>query len=73
MYVIPKMIDPVVRDRAVRLVREHLSEYPSLTAASAAVARQVGVWATSRCAGGCCEPILMTAPEAGCPRPSMPR
>ena len=39
----PKKIDPVVRDRAVRLVREHLSEYPSLTAASAAVARQVGV------------------------------
>ena len=39
----PKRIDPVVRDRAVRLVRDHLSEYPSLTAASAAVARQVGV------------------------------
>jgi hypothetical protein len=30
-------------DRAVRLVREHRAEYPSLTAASAAVARQVGV------------------------------
>lgn len=39
----PKKIDPVLRDRAVRLVREHRSEYPSLTAASAAVARQVGV------------------------------
>jgi transposase-like protein len=39
----PKKIDPAVRDRAVRLVREHLPEYPSLTAASAAVARQVGV------------------------------
>ncbi|MEJ1093034.1 IS3 family transposase [Microbacterium istanbulense] len=39
----PKKIDPVLRERAVRLVREHRSEYPSLTAALAAVARQVGV------------------------------
>ena len=39
----PKIIDPVLRERVVRLVREHRSEYPSLTAASAAVARQVGV------------------------------
>ncbi len=36
----PKRIDPGVKDRAVRLVREHRSEYPSLTAAAAAVARQ---------------------------------
>jgi transposase-like protein len=43
MYVMPKKIDSALRDRAVRLVREHRSEYPSLTAASAAVARQVGV------------------------------
>jgi transposase-like protein len=43
MFVMPKKIDPGVRDRAVRLVREHRSEYPSLTAASAAAARQVGV------------------------------
>jgi transposase len=43
----PKRIDPEVRARAVRLVAEHLGEYPSLTAASAAVsaavAKQVGV------------------------------
>lgn len=39
----PKKIDPALRERAVRLVREHRSEYPSLTAASAGVARQVGV------------------------------
>jgi len=39
----PKKIHPALRDRAVRLVREHRSEYPSLTAASAAVARQIGV------------------------------
>jgi transposase len=43
MYVMPKKIDSALRDRAVRLVREHRSEYPSLTAAAAAVARQVGV------------------------------
>lgn len=43
MYVMPKKIDLALRERAVRLVREHRSEYPSLTAASAAVARQVGV------------------------------
>jgi hypothetical protein len=43
MYVMPKKIDPALRDCAVRLVREHRSEYPSLTAASAAVARQIGV------------------------------
>lgn len=36
----PKKIDPAVRERAVRLVREHRSEYSSLTAAAAAVARQ---------------------------------
>jgi transposase len=35
----PKKIDPAIRG-AVRLVREHRSEYPSLTAAAAAVARQ---------------------------------
>ena len=43
MYVMPKKIDPALRERAVRLVREYRSGYPSLTAASAAVARQVGV------------------------------
>ena len=39
----PKKIDPKVRARAVRLVTEHLSEYPSLTVACETVARQVGV------------------------------
>lgn len=43
----PKKIDPEVKARAVRLVTEHLGEYPSLTAASAAVAKQVGVGAES--------------------------
>ncbi|MGY4769730.1 transposase [Kribbella sp. CWNU-51] len=39
----PKKIDPEVRSRAGRLVNDHLAEYSSLTAASAAVAKQVGV------------------------------
>ena len=39
----PKKIDPALRERAVRLVTEHQQEYSSLTAASEAVARQLGV------------------------------
>ena len=43
----PKKIDPALRERAVRLVREHQGEYPSTTttttAAAVAVARQLGV------------------------------
>jgi len=39
----PKRIDDEVKARAMRLVSEHQSEYPSLTAAAEAVARQVGV------------------------------
>ena len=36
----PKKIDPQLRARCVRLVREHQQEYPTLTAATTAVARQ---------------------------------
>lgn len=39
----PKKIDPQLRARCVRLVREHLQEYPAPTAAVTAVARQEGV------------------------------
>lgn len=39
----PKLIDPEVKARAVRLVLEHRGEYPTTTAAVFAVARQVGV------------------------------
>ena len=39
----PKRIDEELKVRAVRLVAEHLGEYPSVTAASAAVAKQLGV------------------------------
>ncbi len=39
----PKKIDPAVKQRAVRLVAEHESEYPNRFAAITAVAKQVGV------------------------------
>ena len=39
----PKLIDPELKARAVRLVVEHRGEYPTTTAAVQAVARQVGV------------------------------
>ena len=39
----PKKIDEELKARAVRLVMEHRGEYPNLTAASLAVAKQLGV------------------------------
>ncbi len=39
----PKKIDPALRERAMRLVREHRSEYSSTTEAAVAVGRQLGV------------------------------
>src|SRR3954447_381272 len=39
----PKRIDAELKARAVRLVADHQQEYPSLTAACEAVARQLGV------------------------------
>ena len=41
----PKKIDPAVKERALRLVREYRGQYPSLTAVCAAVARQERVGA----------------------------
>jgi putative transposase len=38
--VMPKRLDPAVKKRALRLLREYRDQYPSLTAACAAVARQ---------------------------------
>lgn len=43
----PKRIDDELKARAVRLVVEHQQEYPSLTAATSAVAKQLGVGAES--------------------------
>jgi transposase len=39
----PKKFDPALRERAVRLVREHRAEYPIVTAAATAGARPEGV------------------------------
>jgi transposase-like protein len=39
----PKTYDPEFRARAVRLVRDHLSDYGSVTAAGFAVGAQLGV------------------------------
>lgn len=39
----PKKIDAKVNERCVRMVLDHLPEYPSLTAAAEAVARREGV------------------------------
>ena len=39
----PKKIDPELKARAVRLVNDHLGEYQNVTAASVAVAKQLGV------------------------------
>ena len=39
----PKKIEPAMKERAVRLVNEHQGEYPNLTAACLAVAKQLGV------------------------------
>ncbi len=39
----PKKISPELRARAVRMVQEHQEDYPSVTAASIAVAKQLGV------------------------------
>ena len=43
MLHVPKKIDPNLKARAVRLVNDHRAEYASLTAASEAVAKQLGV------------------------------
>ena len=43
MSFMPKRIDEKVKERCVRLVLDHLTEYPSLTAAAEAVARREGV------------------------------
>jgi len=43
MSTMPKKIDEDLKARAVRLVTDHVGEYHSLTAAAAAVAKQLGV------------------------------
>ena len=55
----PKKISPEVKARAVRMVAEHQQDYPSVTAAAAAVAKQLGLgretvrqWVARRSRGG---------------------
>jgi len=43
MPTVPKKIDAKLKDRCVRLVLDHLAEYPSVTAAAEAVARREGL------------------------------
>src|SRR5699024_343982 len=43
MVSMPKKIDPELRARCVRLVRDHQQEYPTQTVAVTAVSRQEGV------------------------------
>lgn len=39
----PARVDPAVKERALRMLAEHRSEYPSDTALAEAVAKKVGV------------------------------
>ena len=39
----PKKINPEVKARAVRMVLDHQQDYPSVTAAAQAVAKQLGM------------------------------
>jgi transposase len=39
----PKKISPEVKDRAVRMVLDHQQDYPSVTAAAQAVAKQLNL------------------------------
>ena len=64
MCVPPKKNRHAHRYRAVCLVRQHRWEHPSLTAPSAAIARQFGIGHES-VTGEFRTPILMTAPATG--------
>lgn len=39
----PKKVDPALKHRALRMVAEHRSDYPSVTAVAKAVADQLGI------------------------------
>ncbi len=47
MYVIPKKIDPKVKERCVQQMLDHVAEYPNPTAAAQVVAKRNGVGAES--------------------------
>ena len=64
-----KKITPELRARAVRMVREHREDYPSVTAAAPRWPSS-SVWAGRRCAGGWCRPRSTPAPARVSPRRS---
>lgn len=39
----PRKVSPELRDRALRLIADHQADYPSVTAAVTAVAKQLGL------------------------------
>jgi transposase-like protein len=47
MLIMPKKVPEETRQRAVRLVLDHLDEYPTLTAACQSVAKRLGFGAES--------------------------
>jgi len=47
MHVMPKKIDPKVKERCVQQMLEHVAEYPNPTAAAQVVAKRNGVGAES--------------------------
>jgi len=47
MYVMPKKIDPKVKERCVQQMLDHVAEYPNPTAAAQVVAKRNGVGAES--------------------------
>jgi transposase len=56
----PKKINPELKARAVRMVQDHQEDYPSVTAAAQAVAKQLGR-VGRRCAAGWCRPTSTPA------------
>jgi hypothetical protein len=57
----PKTYDSEFKARAVRLVRDHLADYASVTAASVAVGAQLGS-RVRRCGAGWCRPRSTMVP-----------
>lgn len=67
----PKKIDPALKERAVRLMREHGGEYSSPSAAAVVIARQLGVgkesvrrWAEQAGVDACARPGVTTEEHA---------
>ena len=68
----PKKIEPAVRERVMRMITEHRSEYATPTELARVIAarERLGV---RRCVAGLCRPRWMAGSVPACPAPSMPR